>query len=136
MAMSTGGKAQINVTPMIDVLLVLIIIFMVLTPITPRGLNVLVPQSGGRPSEPAQDIVVTVHAGGGISLNQQPVAVSDLHDRLAALFRNHNSHVIFVQGDKDLDFQPVAQVIDIARGVGLDRVALMTQEVPLGPRPY
>jgi biopolymer transport protein ExbD len=127
MSMSTGGKAQINVTPMIDVLLVLIIIFMVITPITPRGLNALLPQPAGEAPPPTQDIVLSVHGDGTVSLNQEPVELAALHDRLVALFRNHLNHVVFVHGDKSLNFEPVARVIDIARGAGLDRIALMTR---------
>jgi biopolymer transport protein ExbD len=134
MAMSLGShgrhRADINMTPMIDVLLVLIIIFMVMTPTTPRGLNALLPQppQASPPyTPPSHDIVVTVNGDGTVSLNQEPVLLAELSGRLVTLFRNHPNHVIFVRGQKGLEFQPVAEVIDIARGVGLDRVALMTQ---------
>ncbi|HUI54656.1 MAG TPA: biopolymer transporter ExbD [Bryobacteraceae bacterium] len=130
MAMSLGSKAQINVTRMIDVLLVLIIIFMVITPVRSRGLNTLVPQQSTRdpePAAPSDDLVVTVCGGGMVQLNREPVAVADLLDRLAALFRNHPGHALFVRGDKGLEFGQVAEVIDIARGAGLDRIGLMTQ---------
>jgi len=129
MAMSLGSKAQINVTPMIDVLLVLIIIFMVIAPTKSRGLNAVVPQQSthDEPAAPPDVIVVTVCGGGTVRLNQEPLAVANLHDRLAALFRSHPGHVLFVRGDKGLEFGEVAEVIDIARGAGLDRIALMTQ---------
>ena len=134
MAMSVGSNSRysavINVTPMIDVLLVLIIIFMVITPTIPVGLNTLVPQqadSKSAPPPPADDIVVTVNGDHTVSLNQEPVQVSQLHDRLLGLFREHLNHVLFIRGSNGLEFQPVAEVIDIARGVGLDRIALMTR---------
>ena len=72
-------------------------------------------------------IVYTVGADRTVRLNQELVLLADLHDRLLGLFRNHTNHVIFVRGEKTLEFQQIAEVIDIARGVGLDRVALMTQ---------
>ena len=132
MAMSLGPNgslhANINVTPMIDVLLVLIIIFMVITPTTSRGLNTLVPQteSGAAPATPSDDVVVTVNRDQTVSINQETVALADLSDHLRRLFANHPGHPLFVRGGKDLDFEQVAVVIDIARGVGLDRIALMT----------
>jgi len=133
MAMSLGSnrqRAEINVTPMIDVLLVLVIIFMVITPIAPTGLNALLPQTAQdnrhAPTPPSGDIVVTVSTGGAVRLNREPVALADLDSRLLSLFRYHPSHVLFVRGEKGLDFREIAQVIDIARGVGLDRIALMT----------
>ena len=134
MAMSLGSKgrhrAEINVTPMIDVLLVLIIIFMVITPTTSRGLNTLLPQQSkddGSPAPPSDDIVITVNGDRTVNINRELVLLADLHDRLQRLFANHPNHVLFVRGEKGLEFQQVAEVIDIARGVGLDRVALMTQ---------
>ena len=134
MAMSLGShgrpRADINMTPMIDVLLVLIIIFMVITPTTSRGLNALLPQpspAASAPTPPSHDIVVTVNVDRTVSLNREPVLLADLHGRLLDLYRNHPSHVLFVRGQKGLEFQQVAEVIDIARGVGIDRVALMTR---------
>jgi biopolymer transport protein TolR len=134
MSMSLGSngrqRADINVTPMIDVLLVLIIIFMVITPLAPRGFNALLPQASPDhtgPTPPSHDIVVTVNGDHTVNLNRKPVQLADLHDRLLDLFRNHTNHVVFVRGEKGLEFQQIAEVIDIARGVGLDRIALMTQ---------
>jgi len=115
---------------MIDVLLVLIVIFMVITPLAPRGLDALLPQvSPDHPSPrpPSHDIVVTVSGDGTVRLNSEPVAWADLHDRLFSVFRNHTGHVVFVRGEKGVEVRRIAQAIDIARGVGLDRVALMTQ---------
>jgi biopolymer transport protein TolR len=133
MAMSLGGsgrqKAEINVTPMIDVLLVLIIIFMVITPLKPRGLKTLVPQAptSEQKAPPAPDeIVITVRGGGKLLLNQEAVDFTVLHERLVRLFEDSPNRAIFVRGDRDLEFREVAQVIDIAHGAGIDRVALMT----------
>src|SRR4051794_3919510 len=113
MAMSTG-KAQINITPMIDVLLVLIIIFMVIAPLTPRGLNALVPQEskGETASAPetGREIVITVVGDGTVRLNQEVVALSALGERLVRF----GGRVIFLRGDRALEFRQVAEVIDIA----------------------
>ena len=132
MAMSVSGgsyqKAEMNVTPLIDVLLVLIIIFLVVMPSLSHGLKTSVPEtSDQKPATPRDDIVVTVVGNGMVRLNQESVALEDLDGRLKAVFKNAANHAIFVRADKDLDFQQVAEVIDIAKGAGLDRVALMTQ---------
>ena len=127
---SKGQKAEINVTPMIDVLLVLIIIFMVITPVTPRGLRAMVPSQADAPQPPAsvsRDIVISVAKDGVIEINQQRVELAVLSERLADLFRRHINDHVFVRGDRGLDFQVVAQVIDVARGAGWERIGLMTQ---------
>jgi len=131
--MNVGGKgqrAEINVTPMIDVLLVLIIIFMVITPVAPRGLQALVPPQADAPPPPglvSRDIVISVAKNGAIEINQQPVELAALPERLADLYRRHINDHIFVRGDRALDFQAVAQIIDLARGAGWERVGLMTR---------
>ena len=130
--MNIGGKgrnAQINVTPMIDVLLVLIIIFMVITPLGPRGLEAVVPPQADAPPPPgvvSRDIVISVAKDGAIEINQQPVESAALPERLADLYRRHINDHVFVRGDRGLDFQAVAQVIDVARGAGWERIGLMT----------
>jgi biopolymer transport protein ExbD len=128
--MSVGGKgpqAQINITPMIDVLLVLIIIFMVITPVAPRGLNALVPQAPAgvvAPVAPAHDIVISVRKD-GISLNQEPVDLAALENRLVRLYKNGGTQPVFVRGEKDLEFRQVAEVIDAADSAGVGRIAFM-----------
>jgi biopolymer transport protein TolR len=126
---SPRDKAEINMTPMIDVLLVLIIIFMVITPLTPSGLRTLLPQ----PAQPGRehrvrltDIVVTVGKEGLVLVNGERVSLSGLPDRLKWIFQGRGDEVIFVRGDKELEFRQIAEVIDIAKGAGLQRVALMT----------
>jgi biopolymer transport protein ExbD len=132
MSMDIGGKgqkAQINVTPMIDVLLVLIIIFMVITPIVPRGLEAVVPppsEVSPPPGYASREIVISIARNGAIEINQQPVAPGALPERLTELYRRHINDHVFVRGDRDLDYQAVAEVIDMARGAGWDRVGLMT----------
>ena len=128
MSITASQSADINVTPMIDVLLVLIIVFMVITPLTPMGLSALLPRTAsGGPKEPARDIVITVARDNSIRLNREPVELAHLQDRLSALLKRGASEHLFVRGDRDLDFREVVQVIDLARGAGWDRVGLMTQ---------
>jgi biopolymer transport protein TolR len=131
-----GAVANINMTPMIDVLLVLIIIFMVITPLTPKGLEALVPQPAP-PNQPQNDadqrtVVVTVNKDRSMLINNEATDMAKLGPRLEEIFKTRAERVIFVKGDPDLEFQDVAKVIDIAKGVGIDKVGLMTPQMEAG----
>ena len=133
MAISTnnhsGARAEINVTPMIDILMVLLIIFMVITPSKQVGLPVLVPQPpdvAGKPPDPSQFIVLTVDVRHDIYLNTELVPIVNLEKRLLAVFGGASHGTLFVKGDKGLDFAIIAQVMDIARGAGVQKIALTT----------
>ncbi len=131
MAMMLGNGphrgAEINMTPMIDVLLVLIIIFLVIQPSRSTGLDTLVPQESqaGKTSKPPEDIVVTVLREQAVKLNEQRVDLADLEGRLKHVLRRGAKPVLFVRTEEDLEFGRIAQVIDIAKGAQIDRVAFM-----------
>jgi biopolymer transport protein TolR len=128
MGMSPGcKKAEINVTPLIDVLLVLIVIFMVVVPQHSVGLPAAVPQPEADASPQLADIVVSVNKDRSISINTEPIQLERLQERLRAIFAARANKVMFLRGNGDLDFQEIAAVIDIAKGADVFQVGLMTE---------
>src|ERR1035437_723617 len=141
MSMAVGGagggpKADINMTPMIDVLLVLIIIFMVITPLTPKGLETLVPQPpppGAQANlQDQRTVVIVINKDRSLLINTEPTEENKLGPRLEEIFKTRAERVVFVKADPDLEFQYVARAIDAAKGAGIDKVGLMTAKVEAG----
>jgi biopolymer transport protein TolR len=128
--------SEINVTPLIDVLLVLLIIFMVIVPAVPRGETAVVPQAShkGAPVEGAIVLEVMGGAGNSIDLriNQQRVAQGELQSRLAAIYANRAQRILFIKGDDRLSFTEIAKIIDIGHAAGVDQIGLMTPAVLAG----
>jgi len=144
MAMTTGSSGgamgDINVTPMIDILLVLLIIFMVIVPVTPKGLDALVPQPPKNPQQqpPQNDRTIVVQviyrpgAAPSYKINETDVAKTDLLARLTEIYANRAERVMFVKGDDDLNFSYIAEVIDIAHSANVDHIGLMTPKIMAG----
>jgi biopolymer transport protein TolR len=131
-----GVMSEPNVVPMIDILLVLIIIFMVITPRVPTGLKTLVPQPAPpdqKQTEPdSRTIVVQVLNNGQLKINQDDTNWAQLGQRLFDIFKERADKIAFVKGDDDVQFAQVARAIDIMRGSGIDHVGLITAKIEAG----
>jgi biopolymer transport protein ExbD len=128
-------RADINVTPLIDILLVLLVIFMTISPTMPTGVNANIPQDppiGPRRQEPEKAIILSMDRNGVIRINQTEVEASHLVEQLKDIFKTRNDRTIFVQADDDLLFNDVAQLIDAAKGAGVERLGLMTEQLTAG----
>jgi biopolymer transport protein TolR len=125
-----------DIVPLIDVLLVLIIIFMVITPKMPTGLPTLVPELPSqhpKPTQPDPDtIVVQVMQGGKLLINGERSDWEALEPRLSEIFKKRADKVAFVKGDQEVPFAQVARAIDIMKGAGIDHVGMITAKVEAG----
>jgi biopolymer transport protein TolR len=133
---STGSMSSPNVVPLIDILLVLIIIFMVITPLTPKGMDTLVPQPSPNQQQNVElenkTVVVQVLKGDKLKINNEDATWDTLGPRIEQVFKDRAEKVAFVKGDNDVLFMSVARAIDIMRGAGIDKVGLITAKLEAG----
>ena len=133
---SGSSMATPNVVPLIDILLVLIIIFMVITPLTPKGLDALVPQPSPNQQQNVElenkTVVVQVMMGGKLKINNEDTSWDALGPRMEQIFKDRAEKVAFVKGDNDVLFMDVAHAIDIMKGAGIDKVGLITAKLEAG----
>jgi biopolymer transport protein ExbD len=117
---SGGPKSDINITPLVDILLVLLIIFMVITPIMQTGFESQVPPKAPPSSNPANSnaIVLQISADGSMAINKGPVSMQDLGEKLGAIYATRADKVLFVDADNKVPYETVIKALDIARGQG------------------
>ncbi len=142
MGMSTGGGGGAssamrdpNVTPIIDVMLVLLIIFMVVTPLTQAGHDVELPESAAEVQNAQPDpnqLVLDVNAGGQVTINKQPVSWDELPLRIRDIFETRADKTIFLRAAPTLKYGEVVSVLDIARGNGVERVGIVPPDPMAG----
>ncbi len=127
-----GPKSDINITPYIDILLVLLIIFMVITPVRQMDLDVKVPQSStpDQPSTPDPSvIVVSVGESAQIAINQDPTDIGSLGSKLQEIYSARANKNMFISASPKLPYGDVVKVIDIAKGAGVGDIGLITEEI-------
>ena len=134
MAIAVGGAkggifVEVNIVPLIDILLVLLVIAMIVLPQSNKGLKAELPQPappGPEAHVPLEPLVIEVLADGSLRINQQPVGWDVLEERLEKILGARANRTVFVRGDRTLEFQVVARVIDIMNAAGVSSVGLMT----------
>jgi biopolymer transport protein TolR len=133
---SGGALATPNIVPLIDILLVLIIIFMVISPIVPKGLDTLVPQPSPNKQQDVElenkTVVVQVLKNDKLKINNEDASWDGLGPRIEQIFKDRAEKVAFVKGDNDVEFQNVAHAIDIMKAAGIDKVGLITAKLEAG----
>ena len=127
-----GSISQINVTPFVDVMLVLLVIFMVTAPILQQGVDVELPmvEAGALTPETENQLVVAIDRNGRIHLNDTPLDVADLGEKLAAIVKLRPDRTVYLRADKDVVYGKVVAVMAAVRNAGVAKLGMVTEPLP------
>jgi biopolymer transport protein TolR len=129
---STSAKSEPNVVPLCDILLVLLIIFMVITPVAQKGIDIQLPESGSGGTERAGGIVLTLERNLEVKINQELIGREMLENRLKDLYIRRTDKTIFIRADRSVPYKEVLRLIDIAKGSGIEVLGVVTQTYETG----
>ena len=122
--------AEINVIPLVDVVLVLLLIFMLTAPMMYRGIDVNLPKTSSKPTAIEERLVLTISKDRLLYLNERPLPLTTLESRLRELIRDRADKTIFIKADKDLAYGYVVETMDRVRRAGVERVGMVTEPLP------
>ena len=130
---TSATLSEINVTPLVDVMLVLLIVFMVSAPLMQQGIQVDLPKAATQSLDDQQDqIVLVITADKKLLINKNEIRQNNLRTKLAAIYQNKQSREIFIQADQDVSYGYVAQVMAEVKRAGVTKVGLVTEPPKLG----
>lgn len=119
---------EINVTPLVDVMLVLLIIFMVSAPLMQQGVQVDLPKTDSPVlNDQEEQIVLVIHKDGKVSINKNPIAAGQLRTKLRAIYENKRKKEIFIQSDQTVPYGTVAEVMSQVQLAGISKIGLVTE---------
>ena len=123
--LGTEAKSEPNVVPLCDILLVLLIIFMVITPVAQKGIDINLPEMGGDQGGSSSGIVLTLEQDLSVKINQIPTTIDLLENELRNIYQTKTDRKIFIRADESASYKDVLKVIDIAKGAGIEVVGVM-----------
>ena len=122
-----GSLAEINIIPLVDVVLVLLLIFMLTAPMMYRGIDVNLPKSSGKPTTVEERLVLTITKDRAMFLNERPVPAASLEGQLQEVFRTRSDKVLYLKADQGLAYGVVVETMDRVRRAGIERLGMVTE---------
>ncbi|MDR3579488.1 MAG: protein TolR [Oryzomonas sp.] len=126
-----GTMSEINVTPLVDVMLVLLVIFMVTAPMMQQGVQVNLPKADTKAMNPAEEtVVVTVDKNNKVFINKEETPAGDLRSKLADMFASRTKKEVFLKADANVPYGEVVKIMADIKGAGIERLGMVTEPAP------